>query len=184
MAVSRLKCFILCLSTILVLASCNHNPEANNGDSSSFIPNYPYSMRLALSYTIRRSDVQETFGTPEATTENGAYQYDIWTDQDSTTVAVYAEGQFIHLAKYQDILRKADFDFVSVGHTTVEDVRKVDPYLYLLENDEGAISEHMLADNLTLTLSYEKKGDTWCVSKVSSSENDFLNLDNINSLLL
>lgn len=180
---SKLKCFILCLSLMFVFASCSQNHKVTDANSSGFISNFPYSVRSALSFKITRSNVQETFGTPKATTENGAYQYDIWTDQDTTTVAVYSEGRLIYLAKYQDILRKEDFDFISVGHTTVEDVRKVDPYLYLFEDDEGAISEHMLADNLTLTLSYEKKGDTWCVSKVSSSENDFLNLENINSLI-
>lgn len=181
-----LFCFIILLSCILL--SCDNvqveNETPKNEDTLSYlIPNFPYTLKCATSFVVRSKNLIDKYGTPDLHLNNNVYSYDIWRKGEENIVAAYEEGALLHLISYGEVLNSKDFKDIVIDNSTVDDVKKVDPFVYLLvPDDEQNIkySEHVLEDAI-LTITYAYKNNDWYVANIERIENTIFDFDLINN---
>ncbi len=179
----KIKFRTLCFTFIIAITmiACGTDSDDNY---ANLTPNFPYSVRYSLSYKITRKVVNIKFEEPQLTLKNDNYEYDIWNKEDVKMVAIYSDGSLVHLFKYDDILELRAFETIQVNVSTMEDVKKIDQFLYLFNVDDSnkATSEHALDGNSMLTITYEKRNDNWVVIHLENKECEILDFELIQGI--
>jgi len=126
-----------------------------------------------MSYVIRQSETNDTYGLPDRTLESGDYTYDVWDFENNIKMIAIYDNSFrlIHICKFESPLLKKDFEDIQVNKTTYTDIQKKDPFSYLFIYEENVFSEHILSGEVLLKIQYKKSEDEWIVSKFEFLDN-------------
>lgn len=166
------------LSLITLATGCaNSNSESKSvGKISDVIKiNFPYSIRTTMSISASYKNVKQSYGSPEIVNTCDGYTYEIRTMEDkSKLIIIYntVSGNIVEARQLTKLYSENDFNSI-VTNSKLNDVKKVDPYTMIFENDDNtAISEHKLTNNQVLLINYIKDKNDWLVKSTSVIDDD------------